>query len=265
MFKLTKHYFDNIDTHGNLVMAYAAELSVFGVTIPYSSVVMLNEQGEWQEHGHLKRAELHHQMGGRGFQQTELHAHGEWRSLSNALEPVELFNVKGKKDKVKSVTWHAHTPLAKCEFTHSDGTIKGLGYAETLTMNIEPWLLPLSELYWGRFLSPTHNVIWLEWRGEQPIRFLFHDGMLQDDFEFSNHTINYEFGEIVLRNTQVIKDEPLVNLAQRFPMVSKLFKKEFLQTREQKFLSRGTLTLHDGTQCEGFALYERVLWKPVLK
>lgn len=265
MFKLTKHYFDNIDTHGNLVMAYAAEVSLFGITVPYSSVIMLNEKGELSEHGHLKRAELLNQMGGYSFKQGDLKAEGEWRSLANGLEPLELFSVEGKKGKMKSISWHAHTPLAKCEFHFKDTTIKGLGYAETLSMDIEPWLLPMTELYWGRFLSPTHSVVWLEWRGEETIRFLFHDGMLQDDFEFSNNTINYEFGEIVLRNTRVIKDAPLSQLAQRFPMASKVFKKEFLQTREQKFVSRGTLTLPDGTPCEGFALYERILWHHVNK
>ncbi|SSY79549.1 hypothetical protein [Alysiella crassa] len=263
MFKLTKHYFDNIDTHGNLVIAYAAELSVLGITIPFSSVITLKEDGELQEKPLLKRAELHSQMGGRGFKQAELNAQGEWRSLANPLPEVELFQVEGKKDKVKSVKWHVHTPLAKCEFTKSDLSIKGLGYAETLTMDIEPWHLPLKELYWGRFLSPTHSVVWLEWRGENPIRLLYHDGMLQDDFKFKNNVITYEFGEIVLRDTRVIKDEPLVNLAAHFPMVKKLFKKEFFETREKKFVSRGTLTLHDGTPCEGFALYERVLWNSV--
>lgn len=263
MFKLTKHYFDNIDTHGNLVMAYAAELSVLGIMIPFSSVITLNENGEWNEQTHLKRAHLQNQMNLHAFEMPEWNVRGEWRGLANALPEVQLCRIDGKKDKFKSVDWHVHTPLAKCEFSDNQQTIKGLGYAETITMNLEPWLFPLEEWYWGRFLSPTHSVVWLEWRGEHNVRFLYHDGLLQDDFEVTNDSIRYEFGTIVLRDTRVIKNEPLLQMAQHFPIVKKLFKKEFLNTHEQKFLSRGTLTLHDGTPCEGFALYERIDWQSV--
>lgn len=260
MFKLTKHYFDNIDTQGNLVMAYVAELSIFGITLPYSSVITLNEQGELHERSLLKRTELSNQMGSFTLKQPELDVSGRWYGLSKALPEIELLKMEGKKDKEKIVSWHVHTPLAKAEWTQNNNTIKGLGYGETMSMNFEPWHFPIDEWYWGRFLSPTHSVVWLEWRGEHNVRFLYHDGMLQEEFEFLNDTIRYEFGTIVLRETRIIKDAPLMEMAQRFPIAKKLFKKDFLQTHEQKFISRATLTLHDGTPCEGFALYERVVW-----
>ena len=59
-----------------------------------------------------------------------------------------------------------------------DGVVlRGLGYAEHLSMTIPPWRLPIDTLRWGRFLSPERSVVWIDWQKEGDGRtWIFVDG-----------------------------------------------------------------------------------------
>jgi hypothetical protein len=45
-----------------------------------------------------------------------------------------------------------------------------------LTTTVKPWRLPIDQLRWGRFLSNTDSVVWIEWLGPRPHTWVFTEG-----------------------------------------------------------------------------------------
>ncbi|VEI45099.1 Uncharacterised protein [Actinobacillus equuli] len=89
------------------------------------------------------------------------------------------------------INWYCHTPKGNFHITFQDKEYQGLGYADTLEMNFPPWKLAVSELYWGRFLSENHTVIWKEWKGKQSFKQLIWNGKQYNDFEIQEEGICY--------------------------------------------------------------------------
>lgn len=261
MFTLKKHYFDCIDPQGRVLIAYAAALSVWGVKVPYASVIWQDETMHTQERAGLKAAQLG--ADGRSFHQAALAIQGEWQPLAAAYKAVDLLATAGFAAEGKQVNWHCHTPHAQADYVWQGKTYHGLGYAETLTLTLEPWRLPLDTLYWGRFLSSSYSLVWLEWRGAYPMRLLYINGRVYRDFVLDKDALCLPQVGIRLVFTQpmVLKDEPLLALAERFTVLNKWFSQDFLNTREMKWKSEAVLSLPDGRQETGWALYEKVIWQ----
>ncbi len=261
VFKLCKHYFDGIDENGNALIAYAAELSLLGIRLPYSSVMLHNADNVLYEHACLKAAQLGENQ--RAFMQPQLSVSAQWQALNAPLNPADLLNAAAFTDTNKDVLWHCHTPKARFSCTLNGQFFQGLGYAETLTLTLEPWRLPLDELYWGRFLSPSHTLVWLEWRGKNPLKLLYLNGKCYQDFVLNRHKLLLPECGLCLDFAEpaIVKDEPLLALAQRFPILNRLFGRDFLKTRETKWKSRARLVMSDAPPETGWALYEKVLWR----
>ena len=67
--------------------------------------------------------------------------------------------------------------IASCPGRAQDlGLRSGLGYAERLVLTIPPWKLPIETLRWGRFLSPSDWIVWIDWQGEHPQTIVYRNG-----------------------------------------------------------------------------------------
>ena len=253
MFRLRKHYFDGIDSAGNALIAYAAELHYHGIKLPYSALIFNPAHGCTIERSCLSAS----QLSPNSIRQPKLGLEGRWQALSDG---IRLTLPAGGK---RRLVWHAHTPSARFQVALNGQEYSGLGYAETLEMNFWPQQLPLCELYWGRFVSEQHYVVWIEWRGEVPLKRLYYNGVLTEDFVLEAGGLTAPaFGlHLVFAAPETIKDEPLLAIAARNPLLRLLFSRRFLSSREQKWKSHATLRLPENIAVEGWALYERVLWQ----
>lgn len=106
-------------------------------------------------------------------------------------------------------------------------------------------------------------MVWIEWRGEVPLKRLYYNGVLTEDFVLEAGGLKAPaFGlHLAFAAPETIKDEPLLAIAARNPLLRPLFSRRFLSSREQKWKSRATLRLPENIAVEGWALYERVLWQ----
>ncbi len=253
MFYLKKHYFDGIDQHGNTVIVYGAWLGFFGLKIPYTAYLLVDENGA-TERSCLKP--LAFSANGH-VAQDALQIRGQWQADSAPLQ-VRLM-AQGDY----FLNWHPHQPRSIFDVQIGTRRFHGSGYAETLETNIPPWRLPLSELRWGRFIADGHYLVWIEWRGEQPLKKLFWNGREIKDFTLSDHELrlHQESARLYFANAHILKDAPLSALATRYPFLRLLVKKRFWQTRETKYQATAQLQLADGTSFAGRALYETVLWE----
>ena len=88
---------------------------------------------------------------------------GAWERLDPACDAQIYESPEG------SIEWHCVQPRSRVALTLGhEVEVRGLGYVERLEMSVAPWNLPLHELHWGRFLSDSDSLVWIDWRGSSP-------------------------------------------------------------------------------------------------
>lgn len=251
MFRIKKNYFDGIDEEGNAIILYFAELSIFGIKIPYSSYIFNGLQHS------TERSTLQESQYKNSFINNEkLHFSGSWKSIEASISEI-LF-----QENKKLLIWNCHTPKAKFNLRLENNCYEGLGYAETLEMNFSPWKLPISELKWGRFLSENHCIIWIEWIGKKPLKKVYWNGNPKENVEISDSGIifNSENATLKFENPIPIKNEKLQTIVTKYPFLNFFFNAKFLQSEEMKYKTKSILKINKQEE-KGFSLYEKVLWK----
>ncbi len=138
--------------------------------------------------------------------------------------------------------------------------MEGLGYVEHMTLTIPPWQLPLHELRWGRFLNETNSLVWIDWKGDNPVTLVLHNGKEIQDVSVGNDSLRSAGGLCLsLKQHAIIRNGPLVSTTlSMIPGLSRIFPATILHTHERKWLSDGHLTLGDASVEKGWALHELV-------
>jgi|SRR5437588_3507654 len=94
-------------------------------------------------------------------------------------EPTFPPNKMVRRLREGAIEWHCVHPRARTTVDLGDGVvIQGLGYVERLEMTVAPWNLPLEGLRWGRFLSDSGSVVWIDWQGEYVRKIVLENGAL---------------------------------------------------------------------------------------
>ncbi|WP_150538896.1 hypothetical protein [Actinobacillus vicugnae] len=253
MFYLKKHYYDGIDKQGNAFIIDCAELCLLGIKIPYTSILFNSKNGRQIEKSSLFSVK----QIDRSINHKSLDFSAYWIPHQSEIKSTFVENAS------QYLNWHCHTPKAHFHLTFQDKEYQGLGYAEMLEMNFAPWKLVLSELYWGRFLSENHSVIWAEWRGKQPLKQLIWNGKQFNEFEIQDEGILIPSENMLIRfqMSTVLKNESLGNIIAKIPLLKHFLPKRFLQTQEIKWKSEAKMFINQSLQEVGYALYEKVLWK----
>lgn len=228
-FHLSKWYLDCVSAEGEVFLAYCAELRWRTLCLHYASVLghssSLREVPVplWRE-GVLE------------WDAPSLGVRGRWEALD---PPIQESLMDG------ACQWRCLAPRARAEVRVADRSIRGLGYAEHLTMTVAPWRLEIEELRWGRFLSETDGLVWIEWRGSNPVRLRWRNGIRCR-----------EESRLDLRDREVLREGALVDTALAIiPNILKLFPSRIVGLRETKWRSRAALGA-----TEGWAIHEVVVW-----
>ena len=229
-FRLSKWYLDCTDGDGHTVIAYRAELHWRAVHVHYAAVVgdssSFRESPEPIQLGDTLR-----------WQAPALDLEAEWQ----AIDPPAECQLLG------CIEWNCVMPRARACVRAGGRTIRGLGYAEHLTMTTPPWQLPLRELRWGRFLSEQDGLVWIECLGDEPVMIALHNGVAVEPERLWG--LGLEPGRVLREG--VLGDGVLGTI----PRLRKLLPVRMLDLHESKRLSRGTF---DGAS--GWAVHEVVLW-----
>jgi hypothetical protein len=129
-------------------------------------------------------------------------------------------------------------------------------------MTVAPWKLPIQELRWGRFLSDSDSLVWLDWKGSYTCRIVLQNGILRratviDEDEI---TLNGKTG-LRLAGADVLRNGALGRTALAIiPGLKRLFPDKILNVRECKWRSRGELRRGD-SRSSGWAIHEVVRWQ----
>jgi hypothetical protein len=190
------------------------------------------------------------------WQSKSLKTKGTWERLDSPCD-VRIY-----ESREGTIEWHCVHPRARATVDLGQGVvIRGLGYVERLEMTVAPWNLPLEELRWGRFLSDSDSVVWIDWRGEHSRKIVLENGTLGGVTAVAESGIVLERNvKLCLSTGKVLRSGALGKTALgMIPGVNHLLPDRLLNVQECKWRSRGEL-LRENTRSSGWAIHEVVRW-----
>lgn len=256
-FELSKFYFDCIAKNGDAIIVYAARLRWHKLFLSYISLLENPNTGKTKSKTVLKTfSDPSCKNTTCSFDIPSLKFTGNWNS-GNPLSKQSLIESGDG-----SITWNCFAPHATAEIEVAGKKISGLGYAEHLYMTMEPWKMPINELRWGRFLSETDSVVWIQWNGSHPLNLIWHNGIpILGKTLFSETHISFGNISISLHQQQDLRQGALLKTALKpLKRFMRFFPSSILNTHESKWISSAELIIDGKTKSKGFALHELVIF-----
>ncbi len=265
-FLLTKYYMDCVTAEGDVALCYASDLTVGGVKLRQSSV-LLHEEGKTTENkqsfvrGVLPRHELFQWV----WDCPALNVHGKWSPQCKSGADIALYET----DEGKAVNWQCLTPRATAELNIKGKNLKGTGYVECLNMTLEPWKLPMNVLHWGRFHPlKGDSFAWIIWEGAHPLSLLMVGELHATFFDMraardgSRIDVGDKFSLIFSRQHVLRTGDIGQTALKKLPAVMKnLLPASILHLKETKWAGPAILRNHR-EDIPGFAIHEVVNFLP---
>jgi len=256
-FRLSKWYMDCVAEDGEVVIAYAARLTWHAFTLHYASILTRKTaDGEARTQTSVRATdEPTIADGALAWKSGPLDFSGRWSELGDAIERKIFESRDG------DVTWRCVSPRARAEITIGDRVVRGRGYVEHLELTIEPWIMPIDELRWGRFVGEKSSLVWIDWRGAHEKKIALLDGEELGAFTVDPRAFDSERVKLAIEEGGALRAGAIKNTAlaqipgiERFPL-------RILAVDERKWCARATLESARGTD-RGFAIHEIVQWPP---
>lgn len=258
-FLLSKWYMDCVSDDGNVFIGYAATLKGRGVSINYSSVLQYQNNKQTEVTTSLLRFSAPRTIGSSlNWSSGPLGVSGTWNAIALPIKRTIFESDTG------TIEWHCLQPLARAEVSIGTGQrLEGFGYAEHILISIPPWQLPIDELRWGRFLSNSDSLVWIDWRGPHPLTLLFHNDRQVEGALVTDSEVVFNDGRLslTLNEKAVLREGPLIKTA--LSMVHRLLEMtplRGLNTYECKWRARGSLNQEQTPMSTGWAIHEIVRW-----
>jgi hypothetical protein len=256
-FKFEKLYLDCIDEHGNCFIIYKAKIQFLFIRIHYSELIYSDPLGATTMTVSLKKIREVLAKDLLLYFNYFLQIKGSWSRIDS---PLPSFSFKDPTD--RQLTWNCHHPKALTEIIYEDSEFTGFGYAETLTLTIKPWNLPIDELRWGRFLSADYTITWIKWKGTYPLNKIFCNGTEYNDAVFEERRIIFGEGIFSLEfmEIKVIRKGRLSEIFSKIWWLKLLYNKSLFNTIEAKYKAKSALTKNLEFKSNGWSLFELVTW-----
>ena len=235
---MTKWYLDCVDDAGNVCIVYWARLG----WMTYASVLE-SRKGRIVQRSGMTRAPAPRIDG------DDL----RWQGLGLTLT---MRRSAGRFQQAlhEGLQWTCEMPRAGVVIHRDASEMRGLGYAEALEMTVAPWKLPIDELRWGRFGGHHSSVVWINWRGSNPLTLILNNGVLDRDAVVGDRAITLDGATLDLSDDRNLRD---ANLGKTLSFLHFL-PKRIAGAREQKWCSRAELKRNGATVDSGWSIHELV-------
>jgi hypothetical protein len=259
MFRLRKWYLDLVTPRGDAFIGYAARAQILGVPLHHNAVLLAPAGAPTAE---FRTPRSDPVATGDSFLWSApcLRACAFWRREAPPLRLSLLDSPAG------SIHWHCHLPNATAQASILNTSYLGRGYIEELSMTLPPWKFPFATLRWGRFLTRSTSIIWIDWRDGLDRTWVFHNGALDLHARVTDDAILHSHARLDFSrdSRRVLRDAPLARTAfPHLPALARLLPNNLSRARESKFLAPATFHAPTATPSteEGYALFEVVTWK----
>jgi len=249
-FELSKWYLDCVTDCGDASIAYMGMVHWGPVRLQYAS--LLESTAGRVRTAHSLRPQAEPIIDRCSLRWRALKRDGEWQADSSEIRETIFASEAG------SIEWRCLMPRARARIHNR----LGLGYAEHLDMTIAPWNLPIRTLRWGRFLTPSDWIVWIDWLGEFARRIVFWNGQMASTTLLDDSQIEFCDGaRLVMDRSLVLREGPLGATAlSAIPGVRDTFPARLLRINECKWRSRERLGRPGAATVEAWAIHERVDW-----
>jgi hypothetical protein len=262
-FYLEKWFLDCTSDDGEALIFYAAKLKWGRWTVPYTAILYYGEDGNMTNKSRYSRVNIPEKNDQTIlWSDSQFGVEGKWLAMASPLKARVFESEEGYLD------WNCFQPASKVELNYKNKIIKGNGYVEQLIMTIPAWKIPMDELRWGRYLSPTDNMVWIELKKNTLKQWLWLNGekiqeaVISDDQIFiPSKDISVEFDRsVVLESEKKILSvvETLVNY---IPGFNKIMPLQFLMADEFKWFGNGVFKKSNKFQNSGKTIHEFVNFK----
>lgn len=256
-FSLRKWYLDCVADNGDTFIGYSGALRWKEWTLHYSSITTRRGNSAIETETSLGKDSFP-QMNDRqvDWSSKALNLCGTWTRISEGIQQTLYDSPEGK------IIWSCVHPRSKADIAFgTNNHITGLGYAEMLELTIKPWLLPIDELRWGRFLSDHDVMVWIQWRGATPLSVVFHNGKLIRDATITDEGVEFHGDRTLLtltERTELRKGEIVSTALSRIPGIDAILPARMLHTFECKWRSKGVLSINGSPVGSGWTIHEIV-------
>ena len=256
MFRLNKWYLDVVSDTGDMVILYWACVEWGPFRLNYGASLNSSQSKE-SVHLHTFRPGTMPVVSNGVIEWScvALNVSGAWTSRVDKIECTLTDEPRG------SIRWNCASPSAYAKVNIDGDTIEGLGYVEHLTMTLKPWQLPFHELRWGRFLSPSDSLIWIQWSGLKPRTWIWLNGVEQQSADVTEDRVEMADSGIVLdlHKQKVVRSGYLNTTAVGFFRSLSALIPGWRSAHETKWLARAALNRPERAE-SGWAVHEVVRW-----
>jgi hypothetical protein len=136
------------------------------------------------------------------------------------------------------------------------------GYAECIEMTLAPWLLPIRELRWGRWMSPTadRSVVWIDWRGDEARTWVLVDGARAPNASVRDDGVSTDGAELTIGVRRVLHDRLMSDIVAPVGPLRAALPASILAMRQSKWCSEAVLRDDAEHEIPGRAIHEVVVF-----
>ncbi len=253
-FSLTKWYMDCVTESGDIAIVYCADLRWHRIRAVVSSILTA------QDESINSRTSM---TGGQmptvdtdivSVDLPRLGISGKWKSAATPVQRSVFEDPSG------SVYWNCLQPKSEVTLSIQGRELRGLGYAECLTLTLPPWQLPMQSLRWGRYVSPDDSLAWVDWQGPYSTSFAFHNGQEYRPDSVSDSRVVLPNGALNMTDSFPLRSGRLGDtLLPGAPQLRKLFPHSLFNIAEYKWRSRGNFCASNHSS-SGWVIHEVVHW-----
>ncbi len=255
-FRLTKWYFDCLESDGRAAIGYWATCSWHGIHLTWHELTVYPAEGPQYQRSSRRFVPppaIHD--GALLWTSDRIGCSVRCEVRCGAFESRLLENENGALD------WRCEAPAGKSEISYRDGSaLHGTGYAERLTLGIAPWRLPLTELLWGRWISAdlASSLVWIRWRGRHPLTLVLVNGRSAPGAEVGARAVVAGRATLRLGQSHRLRGHTPRGIAGSIGRLSGLLPPSILALRQTRWRSWGELERADGSRSAGWAVHEQV-------
>jgi hypothetical protein len=262
-FHLSKWYLDFTTGEGNAMIFYSAELKWHMWTAKYTSWLNHSHQTGTHSRSRFTSVQLPHLDGDIiSWNDSKFGISGIWNSAGKAISTRLFESDAGYLD------WNCYQPRSVVRLKIGNEMREGSGYAEQLILTALPWKIPMEELRWGRYVSDSSSLVWIEIREKEKNQWLWLNSEKCGPGTIENHRITIPEKELVLyldRAVSLESEKKLYSvvgkLIRYLPGFNRIIPLKFLMADEIKWLSNGTLEVQDNAD-RGMVIHELVNFNP---
>lgn len=262
-FRLNKWYLDFVGENGEAMIFYAAKLTWHGMSVKYTSWLSHNLDTGVVLKSRFRKVQMP-VLDGELITWKDLGfgVSGAWRASSPMIQARLFDSEEGYLE------WECYQPASKVNLIINGKTLSGVGYAEQLTLTAPPWKIPMDELRWGRFVSDSNNLVWIELRKSDKKQWLWLNGEKIDSCLIEDDSIVIPGSNLmlILDRKVILESEKKIqsvvgNIIRYLPNFHKSIPLGFLMADETKWLSKGELQSEGKVLSIGMTIHELVNFK----